>query len=574
MTEEDIPAATAAAAAAENDDETVSSSSISSSSTKGKAGRTDYASWDRVATSLLTETDAEEKAEQEASSEALGLSTRPRSEAEAEERRKAAEAQKTKRRLDEFKKREGNVIQVLRGALNGVAGEGSAGGQPTKFVTREDLEAGRRVLTLCDADGPGRVVVTSDLSLLESTVPSNAKLTPKKYEGDVENAAPELPQGGGGKAMGLIKLNLRNLNSCTVIVRCKIITGTIEISDCENLTVRVEKEATVATVQADLCENLRVEYRDAPSGKGSFGMAPGQREKFYWGDDADDRIFHAGVKGLSVSMYRDGYLECETAKALNYLELGAKASGNASAEEVQFITSVKDGELVTNRAEAWGKRPEPSSAPSPSSVPAEGGKSPDPTAASNAAPETDNANDEDDEVEEIYASMTQEQIDVVIHNCESQKAKGNEAFGAGEYAQAVLLYSLALDKAAELPDEAEARAAIASSGKSGKGEGGATVKQLFPRHVVLSNRSASFLKLGEHAKALEDATAASVLDPSYVKGHFRMGLALHAMKRYSEALLALGRAEKLEPKNKQIKNALTFAERGMREEMRRRMEGR
>lgn len=83
--------------------------------------------------------------------------------------------------------------------------------------------------------------------------------------------------------------------------------------------------------------------------------------------------------------------------------------------------------------------------------------------------------------------------------------------------------------------------------------------------VCYSNRAACFLKLGQHDRALEDANQCVKVHPTFVKGHFRKGLSLHAMKRYPEALPALGRALDLEvPKNKQsikqIKDAIRFAE--------------
>ena len=123
-----------------------------------------------------------------------------------------------------------------------------------------------------------------------------------------------------------------------------------------------------------------------------------------------------------------------------------------------------------------------------------------------------------------------------------------------------------------------------------------------PRAVLLSNRSACFLKLGDHDKALADAEAAAELDvggprgsPSrriirgdesrrrrgchvdipwstprceatrrpqatYAKAHFRSGLALHALGRYRDALPCLGAARDLEPRNKQIADAIKFAE--------------
>ena len=58
-----------------------------------------------------------------------------------------------------------------------------------------------------------------------------------------------------------------------------------------------------------------------------------------------------------------------------------------------------------------------------------------------------------------------------------------------------------------------------------------------------------------------------------VKAFFRHGLALHAMKQYQEAIPILAMANKLEPKNKSIKEALQFAEMRLNQDLRKRMEG-
>ena len=138
-------------------------------------------------------------------------------------------------------------------------------------------------------------------------------------------------------------------------------------------------------------------------------------------------------------------------------------------------------------------------------------------------------------------------------------------------------------------------------------------------HACFSNRAACFLKLGQLEKALQDADSCVATAPAgFVKGHFRRGLALHAMGHYHEALPSLGKALRLEePKNKvaskqasrknhgcarrslslsrvlarshglarsrslllsfaqasvkQIEQAITFAERKLQEELRKRM---
>jgi cytochrome c-type biogenesis protein CcmH/NrfG len=77
--------------------------------------------------------------------------------------------------------------------------------------------------------------------------------------------------------------------------------------------------------------------------------------------------------------------------------------------------------------------------------------------------------------------------------------------------------------------------------------------------VAYANRSACFLKLGEHERALADAERCVKIEPGFVKGRFRIGLALHALGRFAEAAAALAEAETLDPKNAQIKDALKMA---------------
>jgi hypothetical protein len=101
---------------------------------------------------------------------------------------------------------------------------------------------------------------------------------------------------------GLIKLFVTNVHNCTIAIRCKLISGTVELSHCTNVIVRVEKETTVATMQIDLCDQISIQFHDAASGKNT--NLPGSAT-LYWGDDKDDRIFHAGVKQMKVEVFRD-----------------------------------------------------------------------------------------------------------------------------------------------------------------------------------------------------------------------------------------------------------------------------
>merc|ERR1711871_439603 len=77
---------------------------------------------------------------------------------------------------------------------------------------------------------------------------------------------------------------------------------------------------------------------------------------------------------------------------------------------------------------------------------------------------------------------------------------------------------------------------------------------------IWANRAACWMKLGDHTKSLADATKCTEVDPSYAKGWFRKGMSFHAMKNYREAIPALLEAEKLEPTNKQIVEAIKMSQ--------------
>ena len=532
----------------------------------GTAGNTNYRHWDKVTADLVQDVETEEQLEKEKTAKALGLDGKyARSHAEAEERKKAKEARKARKVLDRYQKRELGGMQTFTGLLDDKMKEAGEDQHHNAvvYMTRDMLDAGKRVINICDTKGRStsdHIILTQDLSHLESKMASNAMAI--DYSGDNVDKDDDGETPETRSVFGVIKLFLQEVHNCTIILRCKLISGTVEMSYCSNVVVKMEKETTVATVQADLCENITIEFHDAPSGKNT--AIAGHEPTLYWGDDTNDRIFHAGVTNMRVVLYRDGFIDMET--TMDYLKDGATAVGNATAEEMQFVTFVIEGELKTEKVVRHGA-----------------------TTGANARPMTQRELDEerekrekavdmamekairfeekgeakrvvtmkkeevDNDVEEVYTSMSKSEIEAILHECEVNKARGNEAFAAGEYAQAILLYSLALDKADELPDKG-------------------SQKQLFPRHVCFANRSASFLKMGDFDRALADATRAKEIDPTYVKGIFRKGLALHAMGRYEEAIKVLAEASKLEPKNKQIKQALQFAEIRMTQEMRKRME--
>ena len=524
--------------------------------------------------------------------------------------------------MDKFKQRETNIIQNLTNVLQHRTDPTGSGDDhpptastttPTVVrITRTDIEAGKRVVSLTDVTGQSRdtstIVLTADLSLLESSLPTNTNA--KTFAEDSENSVVVEEETAQQRSIyGVIKVFLSNIQNCTIIVKCKIITGTVELHNCQNVKIQIEKEATVATLQIDLSNNIQIDFHDAVSGK----HKPGTKNILFWGDDKDDRIFHAGVSNMQVRIYRDGFIDTEI--VADYLKDGAEQIGNSSPEEYQFVTSCiqsdtatgglqlitepvvragnttgtnvramtpreiaaekekrekaaqyaikmaedmvqikdKDGNVLVHKTataaepETQGEQPE-----SNHNEPLEG----DPTKNNNG----------DDIMEEVFTSMSREEIQSIVAECEQLKGRGNEAFGAGEYGQAILHYSLCLDKAAELPDyqNDDDDDDVASDQV-------VSPVSLFPRDVIYSNRSAAFLKLGQHEKAEQDAGRALRINPDNIKANFRKGLALHASGQYAEALPILAKAYKIEPNNKQIQQAIKFCEVRLEQEYRKRM---
>ena len=114
------------------------------------------------------------------------------------------------------------------------------------------------------------------------------------------------------------------------------------------------------------------------------------------------------------------------------------------------------------------------------------------------------------------------------------KNAGNAAHQRGEYRQAILHFS----KALELSPPANTK------------------------HVLHSNRSASYCLLEDYESALEDALEVVRLNPEWAKGYSRKGAALHHSKRYDEAIAAYTMGLELDPDNEVMKKAMQEAVEG------------
>lgn len=509
-------------------------SKTASSPTNSVAGLTNYRRWDKVSKDLLAEVEQEDELGKAESAEALGHTRQPFSEAEAAEKEKLLQAKKTKAVLDSHKQREVSRTLLLEQEwldkqLN----------RETIDITRRTFEESynsdgvhKRVLCLSNMKGPVTINLSSDLSFLESSS------TVENDKGAKETV----------KIAGVTKVFLSNLRDITVITRCKIITSSLEISHCSNLRIQIYQEK-ISTIQCDLSHDLLIEF---------IGVDI-KRDNLLFGD-INDKIYHAGVKNLKLVARKKSGEGKRLEKTMDYLADGAIAEGTATAEEYQFVTRVLHGELVTERLLRLHNK-HITERELQEQLLRE--KVEQMNMNSSAKDHVEGVNIADDNVEEeiflsshpsaIGGTISSLQLKGIVFSCEQQKTGGNEAFQNGEYMQAILLYTRAIEESAGL-DEID--------------------NTLFPaRHVLFANRSACFLKMGHHENALEDAVHCVELQPSYIKGHFRKGLALHAMKRYDEAMPCLVEALRMEPNNKQVQQAVKFCEVNLAKEMRKRMDG-
>ncbi|CAH9102598.1 unnamed protein product [Cuscuta epithymum] len=109
------------------------------------------------------------------------------------------------------------------------------------------------------------------------------------------------------------------------------------------------------------------------------------------------------------------------------------------------------------------------------------------------------------------------------------KSKGNAAFSAGKFEEAVNHFTEAINLAPT-------------------------------NHVLFSNRSAAYASLGNFSDALSDAQKTVELKPDWSKGYSRLGAAHLGLRNYEGAIAAYRKGLEFDPNNEALKSGLADAQ--------------
>lgn len=292
-----------------------------------------------------------------------------------------------------------------------------------------------------------------------------------------------------------IKIFVSSAENCTINVKCPVVvSSSAELWQLKK--TKVNFGCSMQSVQVDGCLDMDLHWNDELS------------LEFIICHACDDVRYHLGgvqhtpkIVNPDGKVLEDQSMDPEVQYVTKYEQslkalVCAPVHRHAEKEFPTFLTQVK---VPENRRESGAS-----------------------SAAGNTNSASSSAGEQEGESKEVGGGEASlEDLKAIALK---SKDDGNAAFRANDFLQAAVFYTMSIQQHAD--------------------------------PVVYANRAQCWLKTGDFEKAVADCKAALELDANNAKAHFRLGMALHGQDKYEEALQSLGRAEKLDPKNKQISEAI------------------
>lgn len=352
-------------------------------------------------------------------------------------------------------------------------------------------------------------------------------LKDQKNEYD-QDALPENPilhfQGNSGchfsvaEGTSMIKLLVEDCKDCTIMLPkgMRLVTSVVEMWSCEN--VHFQSQIEIGTLQLDISRSLKISFAEVKQ----LGQ-----------------MVQAGVEHLEVEFHNDSARNFKSGTTL--IRETICPDLNPDDRTTQFITRLIDGQILTEEIIRLSND-------FPTTL-REKAKHDEQIKAKEAALTTMAQNmvsGVGKALGEKETKKIQEQVDIAKQKNQEELSRdvgesaradyrrmlGNEQFKIGEFQQAAVHYTEALDL-----DSTNA--------------------------AVWANRAMCWLKLANPQRALTDCDKCLELDPKYTKAHFRRGVALLKMDKYVDACLSFRTTLDLDPKNGQARSSIMLAEKKM-----------
>ena len=152
-----------------------------------------------------------------------------------------------------------------------------------------------------------------------------------------------------GQDVRCAKLFVLGCRDTTVVVRCSLVTSTVEVTRCVRTEVALESPSGAQTVQADLCASVVVRFAH-----GCFSESC--------------RVVHAGNDAITVRHGNDvtgvvsDYAFAHNARSSSAASRGGSVRGGFPPNETQFITKLGEGgrlatQSLTRDAGRWPSAP-------------------------------------------------------------------------------------------------------------------------------------------------------------------------------------------------------------------------